>query len=521
VEDAEALVVRSRQGDVNAFGTLVRKYQGMVVGYAYSVLGDFALAEDAAQDAFVQAYLDLGSLRDPRAFAGWLRRIAFKYCHAQLRRNRAETVAVELTGLPSREKDPAEQAQQREVADQVLKAVRALPPGERTVTTLFHIDGYSQEQISGFLGVPVGTVKTRLRRARARMEERMLHMVDRMLKDNAPDERFSKAVLLKLPQLPDGELAGPVSHLPATLDEFQARLILSAMPKGTEIVELKAAAWIYRYPLLVQCRLANGEAAAVELHVHKGEPGSTPREVHLLPVLAELGLPVQQVLAGPASHPDYPEVGPLFVLSHLLGKNALWLKKNAAEVDLGCRLLIEGIHRLRELTEPLRQHPVGKTLPRRTLTGEFDRIVERGGPWMEEPPFRDAVSRLRPALEAVALPLVFSNGLNIMQNFVCDGEKLTGYQWFAGACFEDPHIQFPKYKYYAHDTIGWGLYEHAGLVEKYLYDQDVSKSQFAPRLALECLTRLQMAMPVKGKDKECGRERAACLSLLDDSMRLI
>jgi len=64
-----------------AFGELVTRFQGMAYGYAYSILGDFHLAEDAAQDAFVMAFQKLNGLRDPKAFPGWLRRIVRTACH--------------------------------------------------------------------------------------------------------------------------------------------------------------------------------------------------------------------------------------------------------------------------------------------------------------------------------------------------------------------------------------------------------------------------------------------------------
>ncbi|NIR02616.1 MAG: RNA polymerase subunit sigma-24, partial [Gemmatimonadales bacterium] len=67
-------------------------FQDMAVGYAYSILGDFHLAEDAAQEAFVQAYLDLRKLRVPQAFPSWLRRIVFKQCDRFTRRKRVHTV---------------------------------------------------------------------------------------------------------------------------------------------------------------------------------------------------------------------------------------------------------------------------------------------------------------------------------------------------------------------------------------------------------------------------------------------
>src|SRR5512136_3487163 len=89
-----AQVVAARRGDVEAFDALVRQFEDMAVGYAYSVLGDFGLAEDAAQDAFVQAYLDLKTLREPQAFPAWLRRLVFKQCDRITRRKRVPTVPL-------------------------------------------------------------------------------------------------------------------------------------------------------------------------------------------------------------------------------------------------------------------------------------------------------------------------------------------------------------------------------------------------------------------------------------------
>ena len=84
-QELETLIVQAQSGDRNAFGAIVREFQGMAVGYAYSLIGDFGLAEDAAQEAFVQAYLDLRMLQEPRAFPSWFRRLVFKFCDRQFR----------------------------------------------------------------------------------------------------------------------------------------------------------------------------------------------------------------------------------------------------------------------------------------------------------------------------------------------------------------------------------------------------------------------------------------------------
>lgn len=79
--EEELLVERARSGDLEAFGTLVKRFQDMAYGCAYAVLGDFHLAEDAAQEAFVTAYHHLGKLRDPKKFPGWFRRIVLSQCN--------------------------------------------------------------------------------------------------------------------------------------------------------------------------------------------------------------------------------------------------------------------------------------------------------------------------------------------------------------------------------------------------------------------------------------------------------
>ena len=79
-QDWLTFVIGAQQGDLAAFDRLVRRFQDMAVGYAYSLLRDFSSAEDAAQEALVRAYIDLPMLREPAAFPAWLRRLVFKQC---------------------------------------------------------------------------------------------------------------------------------------------------------------------------------------------------------------------------------------------------------------------------------------------------------------------------------------------------------------------------------------------------------------------------------------------------------
>src|SRR5215472_9191075 len=101
----ESLVDSSRRGDANAFAIIVRRFQDMAVGYGYSILRDFQLAEDAAQEAFFEAYRSLDQLRVPAAFPGWFRRIVFKHCD-RLTRGKQLTLSplevAEFSSAPAR-----------------------------------------------------------------------------------------------------------------------------------------------------------------------------------------------------------------------------------------------------------------------------------------------------------------------------------------------------------------------------------------------------------------------------------
>jgi RNA polymerase sigma factor (sigma-70 family) len=183
VEELRSLVVHAQAGDLDAYGKIVRRFQDMAYGCSYSILGDLNLAQDTAQEAFIEAYRDLAKLRHPVAFPGWFRRIVFKHCDRLTRGKRLLTVPLEAAaGVPSAEPGPDEVAEEREIKDRVLEAIRALPENERMATTLFYINGYSQKEIAEFLDVPVTTVKNRLYTSRKRLKERMVEMVDKTLK---------------------------------------------------------------------------------------------------------------------------------------------------------------------------------------------------------------------------------------------------------------------------------------------------------------------------------------------------
>lgn len=203
MEELKSLVVRAQRRDMDAFSEIVRRFQDMALGYAYSMIGSFDSAEDAVQEAFIDAWSVLPSIEHPDAFPSWFKRVVFKHCDRLTRRKKLPVVPLsDVAEIPSGAAGPLERASQTDLHASVLEAVRALPTAERTVTTLFYINGYSQSDISEFLEVPVTTVNNRLHSSRKRLKERILSMFGDELKNHALPEEFPERVrsLLNLPR---------------------------------------------------------------------------------------------------------------------------------------------------------------------------------------------------------------------------------------------------------------------------------------------------------------------------------
>jgi RNA polymerase sigma factor (sigma-70 family) len=184
-----------------AFGELVTCFQDMAFGCAYSVLGDFYLAEDAAQEAFVIAWQRLDQLRAPEAFPGWLRRIVLTRCNRLTRGKHLQFVPLEAGAQAvSPGPDPHVAAEQSELRQRVLAALKALPEKERLVTTLFYVNGYTQADIGEFLQVPLTTVNKRLYSARKRLKESVVEMFRNNLRRERPsrDASFADKVKARL-----------------------------------------------------------------------------------------------------------------------------------------------------------------------------------------------------------------------------------------------------------------------------------------------------------------------------------
>ncbi len=173
-----AVVERARKGDHEAFRVLVERYQGRAFRLALRVLRDEEQARDAVQDAFLKAYGSLDRFEGRSSFYTWLYRIVMNLCLDRKRRDRSDR-HVEwndevATGAEERDAGtaaPDEAAERSQLGAIMAEAIEALPEDARRTIQLREIDGLSYKEIAAALGIPKGTVMSRLHYARRRLQE--------------------------------------------------------------------------------------------------------------------------------------------------------------------------------------------------------------------------------------------------------------------------------------------------------------------------------------------------------------
>lgn len=175
-EDSE-LVVRSKDGDLQAFNFIVQRYQSQVLNLSARIIGDRGRAEDVTQETFISAYQAIGRFRGG-SLPAWLMRIAANASRDSLRGSRRrpeqsldESLESQSFQPVSAEPSPEEHAERSELNKELQKAILALSDNQRAVLVLIDVQGFSYEETTEFVGVSIGTVKSRLNRARRRVRD--------------------------------------------------------------------------------------------------------------------------------------------------------------------------------------------------------------------------------------------------------------------------------------------------------------------------------------------------------------
>lgn len=180
--NSHRLVVKAQKGDLQAFEALVQMYQLKIYNLALHLSGNPSDAQDVAQEAFIRAYRSLGSFRNESDFGTWLHRITVNCWHNHRKKNqKVVTFSIDepvesdhgavMKEIAAADADPLEAAEERELREEIYTALKNLSPDHRTALVLRELQGYTYEEIAGILNCSLGTVKSRINRARANMRD--------------------------------------------------------------------------------------------------------------------------------------------------------------------------------------------------------------------------------------------------------------------------------------------------------------------------------------------------------------
>jgi RNA polymerase sigma-70 factor, ECF subfamily len=180
------LVLEAQKGDLRAFNELVLIYQDVVYNLAYRILGDEDSAEDITQDTFLSAYRNMPRFRNG-SFRSWLFRITTNACFDELRRRKRHPIlSIESEDGPEEDSlsfydqslhqiSPEQSYLRREMAETLQQALNSLDPDQRSVVVMVDLQDMDYQEAARVLHIPIGTVKSRLARARVRLHRDLFH----------------------------------------------------------------------------------------------------------------------------------------------------------------------------------------------------------------------------------------------------------------------------------------------------------------------------------------------------------
>ena len=205
--DAEQ-VEKVLAGDQTAYEPLVEAYQGRIYAFVAGRIRNFSATEDIVQNAFVEAYMHLKSLKSPEKFSGWLRGIALNLSNKWLQQKRpvvsiddtSQDVTPEISEFPLPDL-PDEALEKTKTKEAVTAAVDALPDIYRESVLLHYMEGMTYPEIAAFLDIPESTVTGRLQVARNRLRDELMPLVEDTLREKRPTPQLTRKIMVALPPL--------------------------------------------------------------------------------------------------------------------------------------------------------------------------------------------------------------------------------------------------------------------------------------------------------------------------------
>lgn len=239
-DDAE-LIERTLEGDQHAFTILVEKYQEQIHALAWQKIGDFHIAQEITQDAFITAYQKLSTLTHHSRFAGWLYVITSNKCNMWHRKKKPKPQSLEETDPMELEEvyyseymsQQREEAANQERRSTVRKLLNKLRESERTVVTMHYLAGLTCEEIGKFLGVSPNTVKSRLHRARERLKKEETVIQENLSSFQLPTQ-MTENIMKEISQLKSTVPSGSKPLVPLAISAASAILVVLLIGFGAQ-----------------------------------------------------------------------------------------------------------------------------------------------------------------------------------------------------------------------------------------------------------------------------------------------
>jgi len=236
----EKLWLKSREGDREAFGQIVERYQSLVCSLAYSACGSLAGSEDLGQETFLTAWQDIGDLREPSKLRSWLcgivRNLAANSLRRELRRGGPARSLDTVAEFAASSLDPAAHAVTQEEAALLWRSLAGLSETYREPMVLFYRQGQSVAEVARSLDLSEDVVKQRLSRGRAMLREELASVVETTLTRTRPTGAFTAAVLALIPaSAPQSAGAAVIASVASGKGAAAAKSVVAGIGKGALI----------------------------------------------------------------------------------------------------------------------------------------------------------------------------------------------------------------------------------------------------------------------------------------------